>query len=205
MCTYYTHSFEFFAAIPNFVAVRDFATEKFGWSKVKIDELVKPVIKKMSGPYQGRIDNFFLSERNVLPKKGNLQYSKRIQSALEKVKGSPKKDGPAASAATSKEPPPKKVPKKPVKKSIHTQAKKDEEQRDGSTVDTAIKKTKETGGSATVVKELQSEAAQKLEARKRAAEIFKQSLAEKKSKKNRANEIKRKVLASHNLSESESD
>ena len=185
--------------------MRDFATEKFGWSKVKIDELVKPVIKKMSGPYQGRIDNFFLSERNVLPKKGNLQYSKRIQSALEKVKGSPKKDGPAASAASSKEPPPKKVLKKPVKKSIHTQAKKDEEQGDGSTVDTAIKKIKETGGSATVVKELQSEGAQKLEARKRAAEIFKQSLAEKKSKKNRANEIKRKVLASHNLSESESD
>ena len=40
------------SAIPNFVAVRDFATEKFGWSKIKIDEMVKPVIKKMSGPYQ---------------------------------------------------------------------------------------------------------------------------------------------------------
>merc|ERR1711974_144809 len=170
-----------------------------------IDELVKPVIKKMSGPYQGRIDNFFLSERNALPKKGNLQYSKRIQSALEKVKGSPKKDGPAPSATMSKEPPSKKLPKKPVKKSINTQAKKDEGQQEDLNVETTIKETKETARSATSVKELQSEAAQKLEARKRAAEIFKQILAEKKSKKNRANEIKRKVLASHNLSESESE
>ena len=53
------------------------------------------------------------------------------------------------------------------------------------------------------VKPLQSDAAQKLEARKRAAEIFKKSLVEKKAKKNK--DIKRKVLAKANLSESESD
>jgi len=185
-------------AVPNFVAVRDFATEKFGWTKVKIDEMVKPVIKKMSGPYQGRIDNFFLSERHKLPKKGSLQYSKRIKSALEKVVG-PKQDG------RETEEKPKAVKAAKVSKTAKTAApKKKETDEVGAGLSfTTTKKSLEQPPH--VVKPLQSEAAMKLEARKRAAEIFKKSQVGKKTKKAKASDIKRKVLASHNLSESESD
>ncbi len=35
-------------AVPNLVAVRDFAADKFGWQWQKIDEMLKPVIKKLS-------------------------------------------------------------------------------------------------------------------------------------------------------------
>ena len=184
-------------AVPNFVAVRDFATEKFGWTKVKIDEMVKPVIKKMSGPYQGRIDNFFLSERHKLPKKGSLQYSKRIKSALEKVVG-PKQDG---SSWTEEKP--KAVKAAKVPKTSAPKKKKESDEVAAGLSATTTKKSLEQPPH--VVKPLQSEAAMKLEARKRAAEIFKKSQVGKKTKKAKANDIKRKVLASHNLSESESD
>ena len=149
-------------AVPNFVAVRDFATEKFGWTKVKIDEMVKPVIKKMSGPYQGRIDNFFLSERHKLPKKGSLQYSKRIKSALEKVVG-PKRDG------SGTEEKPKAVKAAKASKTAKPAAPKKKEVAAGLSA-TSTKKALEQPPH--VVKPLQSEAAMKLEARKRAAEIF---------------------------------
>ena len=169
-------------AVPNFVAVRDFATEKFGWSKIKIDEVVKPVIKKMSGPYQGRIDNFFLSERNKLPKKGNLQYSRRVQSALAKVIGTSTEDN-----KTIKEDHPKSVKR-------------------GATGSANGESAKRAKPSVTppVPKAIQTDAQRKLEAKKRAAEVFKKSQAARK-KRERAKQIKRKVLDTHNLSESESD
>ena len=80
-------------AIPNFVAVRDFASEKFGWSKGKIDEVIKPVIKKLSVKIsQDRIDNHFIASRISLPEKGKLQSSKRVKEAIDRVLGkSPEK------------------------------------------------------------------------------------------------------------------
>ena len=80
-------------AIPNFVAVRDFASEKFGWSKGKIDEVIKPVIKKLSVKIsQDRIDNHFMASRISLPEKGKLQSSKRVKEAIDRVLGkSPEK------------------------------------------------------------------------------------------------------------------
>ena len=79
-------------AIPNFVDIRDYASEKFGWTKGKIDEIIKPVIKKMSArTSQGRIDNFFLTSRNNLPDKGQYQASKRVKEAIGKVLGTDQK------------------------------------------------------------------------------------------------------------------
>ena len=51
-----------------------FSADKFGWPWLKIDEMLKPVIKKLSSKVtQERIDNFFMSERFALPEKGNYQ------------------------------------------------------------------------------------------------------------------------------------
>ena len=75
-------------AIPNFVDIRDYASEKFGFTKGKIDEIIKPVIKKMSAKTsQERIDNFFQTSRNNLPEKGHYQASKRVKEAIGKVLG----------------------------------------------------------------------------------------------------------------------
>jgi DNA excision repair protein ERCC-5 len=76
-------------SIPNFVALRDFAQERFGWAKLQVDELIQPVIRSLkSSNHQGRIDSFFTSYRTNLPEKG-LQSSKRVNEALRKVKGLP--------------------------------------------------------------------------------------------------------------------
>ena len=73
-------------AIPNFVDIRDYASEKFGWTKVKIDEIIKPVIKKMGvKTSQERIDNFFMTSRKHLADKGQYQASKRVKEAIGKV------------------------------------------------------------------------------------------------------------------------
>jgi len=83
-------------SVPNLVAVRDFAKERFGWDKIQIDEILKPVIRSLQkNSSQGRIDSYFTSYRVNLPDKG-LQSSKRVEEALRKFRGlpSPKKDSP---------------------------------------------------------------------------------------------------------------
>ena len=34
-------------AVPNLVAVRDFALERFGWDRTKVDRLLKPVLRSL--------------------------------------------------------------------------------------------------------------------------------------------------------------
>merc|ERR1712226_759571 len=86
-----TSTEKFSWAVPNFVALRDYTYDKFGWTKGKTDQILKPVIRKMTSTgenakFQSRIDNFFQSERTVLPKKGSkLESSKRVKEAIEKV------------------------------------------------------------------------------------------------------------------------
>ena len=152
---------------------------------------------------QGRIDNFFLLERNALPKKGNLQYSKRVQSALEKVVGRKTATHDAAEVREAA------AAGKAVKRSAG-------ESTAAAASKKASKRVKKTGSDEKPqsqkaaqlppqpkVTTLQSEAEKKVEAKKRAVEIFKKSQAKKKRQK--GNEVKRKVLNQHNLSESDSD
>merc|ERR1711872_816994 len=64
--------------------------ERFGWSKLQIDEVLRPVIRSLQkSTGQSRIDSYFTSYRATLPDKG-LQSSKRVEEALRKVKGLPK-------------------------------------------------------------------------------------------------------------------
>uniref|UniRef100_A0A0K2UF46 Excision repair crosscomplementing rodent repair deficiency, complementation group 5 [Columba livia] n=1 Tax=Lepeophtheirus salmonis TaxID=72036 RepID=A0A0K2UF46_LEPSM len=73
-------------AIPNFVAIRDYATEKFGFTYGKVDEMLSPIVKRISAKsLQTRIDNYFVSDTlNVNQKE---MISKRGLSAIERVKG----------------------------------------------------------------------------------------------------------------------
>ena len=169
-------------AIPNFVAIRDFATDKFGWTGGKIDEIIKPVIKKMSvKSSQERIDNFFLTSRITLPEKGSYQSSKRVKEAIGRVLGQsvepkpkPKTKRKATEDSNSVEP---KVPKKTESKVQPTKDwKKDDELK-------------------------------KQGAKKKALEVMKRQAAlvsKKKTKTKAGRQVSRKVLTQANLS-SESD
>ena len=149
------HSKETFSwAVPNFVAVRDFASEKFGWSLTKVDEIVKPVIRKMaSSSYQSRIDNFFLGARNKLPDRGNLKSSKRVQGAIEKVLG---KQSSMVGAGNSR----------------HSSPVKGKRKRDGEIEDkpTSSKKVKDP---IAVKRPLANDEDEKKTAKERAIDIFK--------------------------------
>ena len=35
-------------AVPNFVEISDFAQDRLGWPRQKVDEIIKPVIKKLN-------------------------------------------------------------------------------------------------------------------------------------------------------------
>lgn len=173
-------------SVPNFVAIRDFAQDKLGWTKGKIDEVLKPLIKQMNQKVsQGRIDNFFQSERLALPDKGHLQSSKRVQSAISKVLG--------------KEP-----PKEPERK------RKAATQSSGATKPKAAKSgppPMKAPADLPPIPDRQQEAQrQREEAKRKAIEVL------KKSKENKAAKLKKKfkrpqriVLDTHNLSESDSD
>lgn len=161
-------------AIPNFVDIRDYATEKFGWNRGKLDEMMKPVIKKMSVKIsQERIDNFFLTSRISLPEKGHYQASKRVKEAISKVLGKSEPESKKRKTAV-------KEPKKPKESN----------------------KLKEPQVSKPPVDWKKEDELKKLEAKKKALQVLKSTAASKKKKKH---QLKRKVLASHNLSESDSD
>lgn len=182
-------------AIPNFVAIRDFATEKFGWSRGKVDEIIKPMIKKMSVKVsQERIDNFFTSTRISLPEKGQFQASKRVKQAIGKFTGvNPEKEkSPAVKRLNSRE-------RKTAKKTkIEARV--------------APKANVETGPPIATVKppvDWKAEEKKKAEeAKKKAIEVMKKFQAAKKAKRGKKaekrNVVKRVVMADHNLSESDS-
>ncbi len=174
------NSLELFSwAVPNLVEISDFAQEKFGWSRHKVDEIIKPVIRKLnSGASQARIDNYFQLESVRLPEKGRLQKSKRVHSAIDKVLG----------------------------RRVEERAHERHQQREGSTrrnrKDEAVAKHK-------VVKpptsKKEEEAARKKAAKEKAIEIYKKVGGRKRQARTRLKPPKRIVLEKHNLSESDSD
>ncbi|XP_021372076.1 DNA repair protein complementing XP-G cells homolog [Mizuhopecten yessoensis] len=72
---------------PDLDLLRDYAREKFGWMKEKVDENLLPVMKKMNEKQsQGRIDKFFQPEAFLEPKKAQ---SSRVKKALSKLTSAP--------------------------------------------------------------------------------------------------------------------
>ena len=162
----------------------------------KIDEMIKPVIKKISvGTTQERIDNFFTTTRISLPEKGQYQSSKRVKEAIGKVLGkSPEK------TLKNEKQPKRKLEEGKTKSNPNKKAKVSEAEEKDSKLNIVLppKNWKKEA-------ELKAE-----EAKRKAIEVMKKSKQQqernKKSKKKKGySTIKRKVLPTHNLSESDSD
>ena len=207
-----TSTEKFSWAIPNFVAVRDYTSEKFGWSQGKTDQILKPVIRKMTAigekaKFQSRIDNYFQSERLELPKKGSkLESSKRVKEAIDRVLN--KHEGEKFENDNGKS--------KNKVKSSKTKDKQKKNNKHKSDINTNL--DQETP-KITVNPEpnTKTDLSDKEQAKQKAIEIYKKSQELKRSKpkvapkstskvkKPKLKTDKRKVMAVHNLSESDDD
>ena len=173
-------------AVPNFVEIRDFAQERFGWTRQKVDELIKPVIKRFDTKVtQSKIDKFFQSDRLELPSKGKglIQNSKRVQEAVERVLG---KKQPSDVKTSEK--------KREPKKSNQRTAAKAEAQ--------------ETTRKKPLLTPAEAEEKRKAEAKAKAAQVWKTvggGVGAKPKRRGARKRPVRKVMSQHNLSESESD
>jgi len=211
-----TSTEKFSWAIPNFVAVRDYTSDKFGWSKGKTDQVLMPVIQKMTSigknaEFQSRIDNYFQSERMELPKKGSkLESSKRVKDAIDKVlnkKSSEELDNPND----------KQKSKEKKSKSNSSRPKKTGKQLDDlgknlldpSAVVTSqpVKSTKQDLSDKDLAKQKAIEIYQKSQNLKRPKTNNSKAASKSaiKVKKSKVKTDKRKILQSHNLSESEDE
>lgn len=69
---------------PNIVLLCDYARRKFGWTKSKFDEIMKPVIKRMEEKKsQKAIDTYF--KLHTVPKSIEQNLSKRVQKAVQRL------------------------------------------------------------------------------------------------------------------------
>lgn len=200
-------------AVPNLVEVRDFAMDKFGWGKLQIDQLLKPVIRSLeNNKSQSRIDNYFHSFRTVLPDKGHLQASKRVQDAIRQVRGD-------KIEAVEKKKSEKSKRKAPVKKkkiqepsetsnpevSLNGQSSAESSNPEVSLIAQScgfvISASKDD-----IILQKQEREQKAREAKEKAAEIFKKSQMAKQNKlKKKFKRPQRKELVKHDLSESDSD
>ena len=173
-------------AVPNFVEIRDFAQERFGWTRQKVDELIKPVIKRFDTKVtQSKIENFFHSDRLALPSKGKglIQNSKRVQEAVERVLGTRQ----AADVETKEK----------------TREQKSNQRK------VPIEGSRDIARSRPMLTPAEKEEKRKAEAKAKAAQVWKKTRSVAtgaKSKKGGAKKRPvRKVMSQHNLSESDSD
>ncbi|XP_061180029.1 DNA excision repair protein ERCC-5 homolog [Saccostrea echinata] len=75
--------------LPDLDLLREYAKEKLGWTKVKTDEVLLPVLQKLKDSQtQTRINSFFQPENFMEPKK---LKSVRLKRALKKFHDSPEK------------------------------------------------------------------------------------------------------------------
>merc|ERR1719394_1092573 len=186
-------------AVPNLVAVRDFALERFGWDRTKVDRLLKPVLRSLdsgSETRQATLDNFFSSSRVKLPDKGLVASSKRVEEAIRKVRGlkTPEKVKPVAK------------PKAKVVKSVDEQKSKEKTSEDVSLIPKSCGIVIAPSKDDLILQRIEREKKAK-EAKEKAAEIFKKSQKAKQNKlQKRFKRPKRVELKSgHGLSESDSE
>ena len=192
-------------AVPNLVAARDFAREKFGWDRLKIDRLLTPVVKALEARQgqssrQTTIDKFFTSYRVKLPDKGLVSTSKRVEEAIRKVKGlkTPEKTAPKKPIETKKE-----TKKKDTKSKVSSDnnVEKAEVSLIAQSCGVVIAASKDD----LVLQRLDREAKAK-DAKEKATEIFRKSRKVKAAKiQKKFKRPKRVELAGHGLSESDSD
>lgn len=186
-----TESFSW--AIPNFVEVCDYAQEKFGWTRQKVDEIIKPVIVKMkeTSSNQMKIVDFFTRERVGL----STQSSARVQAAVDKVLGNQK-----ARVSTTKV---VNKSKKASKAKAGTQEHKHDQDEPLPGPSSASTSAKTSIPQAVIPNSKEAEMKKKEEIKKAAIEAFKKSKT--KVGKNRKPPRRAVVLEKHTLSESDSD
>lgn len=69
---------------PNMILLSDYTTLKFGWSKNKFNEIIKPVIKRMEeSKQQQTIESYF--KLKTVPKSIEMNLSKRIKKAVNSL------------------------------------------------------------------------------------------------------------------------
>lgn len=69
---------------PNMILLSDYTASKFGWSKNKFNEIIKPVIKRMEeSKQQQTIESYF--KLKVIPKSIEMNLSKRIKKAVNSL------------------------------------------------------------------------------------------------------------------------
>lgn len=71
---------------PDIVGLIDFAKEKFGWTKLKSEEILKPVIKKMEDKnIQKSIRDYFAAQYKNNPEITDGKMSKRVKTAVKRL------------------------------------------------------------------------------------------------------------------------
>ncbi|NP_001153363.1 mutagen-sensitive 201 [Nasonia vitripennis] len=88
---------------PNLVLLADYAKQKFGWTKLKFEEIINPVMKRlMESKSQMGIASYF--KVHSVPKSIEAALSKRVQTAVQKLGGkiddAEVSDGEASSTST---------------------------------------------------------------------------------------------------------
>ena len=161
------------------------------------------MIKKLSVKNsQDRIDNFFTTTRINLPEKGHFQSSKRVKDAIGKVLGK----NPEINNESSS--------------SIINISKNKRKSEDNSNIQPSTSKKVKNSDNEIKNKEIivqppknwkQEEKSKAEEAKRKAIEVMKKTRQiekkkpKKKNKKYVGSNLKRKILPTHNLSESDSD
>lgn len=69
---------------PNLLLLSDYVRQKFGWTKLKFEEVINPVVKKLTeGSSQKTIAEYFKVQ--IVPKFTEKNLSKRVQSAVKRL------------------------------------------------------------------------------------------------------------------------
>lgn len=71
---------------PNLILLADYVKQKFGWTKLKFDEIMNPILKKLSETKSQKVlESYFKIQ--IVPKSIESAMSKRVQTAVQKLSG----------------------------------------------------------------------------------------------------------------------
>ncbi|XP_050306629.1 DNA excision repair protein ERCC-5 [Anthonomus grandis grandis] len=74
---------------PNFGALIQYARDKFGWTKLKCEEVLNPVVKKIEDGHQKTIKDYFKTKFVVHSDEAEKKMSKRVKSAVTNMGRNP--------------------------------------------------------------------------------------------------------------------
>ncbi|XP_045470115.1 DNA excision repair protein ERCC-5 isoform X2 [Harmonia axyridis] len=76
---------------PDIVGLIDFGRSKFGWSKIKTEDILKPIIKRMKeSKYQSTLLNYFKIKHNLNAEEAQKLMSERVRLAVNRIGKDPK-------------------------------------------------------------------------------------------------------------------